>query len=124
MNKLGYAGLDPAPYYGRTITRAFANERQIKLTLDNEVTICLTDAGQSCCEYRYMTIEDNIEDLVGKKLTEISVREGGTREAEYDVHDIYFLHIKAEDECLVVANHNEHNGYYGGFDLTLTEEKA
>lgn len=107
-------------YYGRKIVAATLENDQIFLTFGDGVTIRIWDAGQSCCESRYMRTDDNPSDLAGKTLTEISVKQAPDVEGGYgDVHEVAFLEIQADGETVTFSTHNEHNGYYGGFELSL-----
>lgn len=90
------------------------------LTFEDGQRIAISDDDQSCCESRYMTTDDDLAKIVGGKLARIDVKEGeGKKDDDYGEHEIAFLEI-GTDECFVtVATHNEHNGYYGGFGLTI-----
>lgn len=111
-------------FYGKEIKEAVFNEDEIFLTFKDGVKVRIWDDGQSCCERRYMTTDDKIEDLVGKELKSIEVKEADSTEDEYgEPHEIAFLEIKTNDGSVVVETHNEHNGYYGGFGLSIDEVK-
>jgi len=125
-----------AEFYGRRIVAArmvdatkASDERHdgadgLILTFADGCVIRIWDNGQSCCENRYMTTDDDLNKIVGGVLTRIDVKEGDApkNDEEYGEHEIAFLEI-GTDECFVtVATHNEHNGYYGGFALTITIE--
>lgn len=115
---------NPSEYYGLRIVKASIGEKDICLIFDNGKEIIIKDDGQSCCESRYMTTDDNIENLVGGVLTRIKEKPGnyGT-EGEYDdVHETVFLEIGTDKGFVTIVNHNEHNGYYGGFALTIHEK--
>lgn len=108
-------------YCGRTITAATFSEEELRLTFSDGVTIRIWDNGQSCCEHRYMTCDDDVQDLVGRQLREIVVKEGPEGDSEYGEHQIAFLEIATDRNSVTVCTHNEHNGYYGGFGLSLDE---
>jgi len=40
-------------------------------------------------------------------------------DAEDECHEIMFVDIVTDKGNVQIVNHNEHNGYYGGFDVTL-----
>lgn len=115
-------------YYGRVIKTAVFNKagNDVRVTFEDGVTIRIWDDGQSCCESRYMTCDDSLSDLNGKTLLEINVKEGPETRGEYgDDHEIAFLEIKTTDGTSVsFATHNEHNGYYGGFGLSIDEVES
>lgn len=78
--------------------------------------IRLYDDGQSCCESRYMTTDDKLDDFVGATLTGVRIETAGNRAAEYDtVHEVQFLLVDTSKGTFTMESHNEHNGYYGGF---------
>lgn len=76
----------------------------------------LADEGQSCCESRYMTTDDDLESFVGKEVRGYDLREGPTVTGEYeDEHEVQFLIVQTTEGNITLETHNEHNGYYGGF---------
>lgn len=102
---------------------------------DNKVTIyfkdggctTITDIGQNCCEHRYFTFDDDQNDLIGKKLTEIQVNDNeynSVDDPECDVHESTFVNIVAENVTFSFTAHNEHNGYYSGFEVTIEENNG
>ncbi len=106
---------------GKTIT-------SIKLISDDTLGIGfkgghwlqLFDDGQSCCESRYMTVDDTQEELdyyIGSTLVNIEIADADDGDEGYEVHEIQFLRIITSIDTLVVSSHNEHNGYYGGFEI-------
>lgn len=108
-------------YYGRTICGAEIIDNRLRLTLDGGKEIEIWDDGQSCCESRYMTCDDDLKSLLGHKITRIETKAGPNTDAEYDVHEQVFVEVGTDKNFITIANHNEHNGYYGGFGLTITE---
>jgi hypothetical protein len=106
-------------YYGRKITAATFDNYDVRLTFEDGVTIHIWDNGQSCCESRYISSDDDISKLVGKTLKSIDVKDGSID----DEHEIAFLEFVTNEDgvVFVAASHNEHNGYYGGFGLSLDE---
>jgi hypothetical protein len=114
---------DPDEYVGRTIVAAFLEENKLKVRFEDGVTIHIWDDGQSCCENRYMTTDDDPACLVGRKLRAIQAKPGPEKtDPKYgDMHEIVFVEVQTDGDFITIANHNEHNGYYGGFGLTITE---
>lgn len=85
--------------------------------------IKMWDSGQSCCEARYMTTDDNLDDYIGATLLGAEIKDVPGHEDEYgEVHEIQFLDIKTSRGVFQMVNHNEHNGYYGGFCLEIATE--
>ena len=97
------------------------------LTFTDGSTLKMWDNGQSCCESRYMRTDDDLSSLAGTKLLKISIKQAEEAspdtESYDDCHDICFLEIQTDRGVVSLSNHNEHNGYYGGFDIAfqLTE---
>lgn len=82
----------------------------------------LFDDGQSCCESRYMTTDDDLSYFVGSILLDVEIKDGPDVEDEYEVHEIQFLEIKTDKGSFQMASHNVHNGYYGGFAIVAELE--
>lgn len=111
-------------YVGKRILGAEQQGNTLRLMLEG-VTIAISDQGQSCCEYRYMRTDDDLSALVGRVLTGIEeAPEAPTRDvSEYgDVKEAMFLNILTDQGLgAQFSFHNEHNGYYGGFSLSIAE---
>lgn len=113
-------------FYGRRIVSAEIKDDRLRIGFDDGEHIALWDNGQSCCESRYMTTDDNVADLVGKTLTLIEPKKHEEKDCEYGgSHEMVFIEIQAKARTKVttvtLVTHNEHNGYYGGFGLTITK---
>lgn len=81
-------------------------------------TLRLRDCGQSCCETRYMSTDDDLQSLVGQRFVCWTVKDVPDLENDdYNVHEIAFLELQTDQGFVTIANHNEHNGYYGGFSI-------
>jgi hypothetical protein len=57
-------------------------------------------------------------------LTSIEAKDGPNLEDAYGEHEQVFVEVVTTKGLITIANHNEHNGYYGGFALTTTEPKG
>ena len=78
----------------------------------------LRDEGQSCCERRYMRTDDNLGEFIGATLTNLEIREApDVDDGDGEAHEVQFLVVTTDRGSFTVSNHNEHNGYYGGFSL-------
>jgi hypothetical protein len=108
-------------YYGQKILAADMSEEKLVLTLSGGKKIRIWDDGQSCCEHRYMTTDDDVQSLVGHKLVRIEAKDGPDVENGED-HETCFIEIGTDDGFITITNHNVHNGYYGGFGLEISEE--
>ncbi len=84
--------------------------------------LTLADNGRSCCEARYITCDDDLACLSGKVLNSINLKEGPEETDEYgEPHETMFVEVQAADgTSVILTTHNEHNGYYGGFWITLS----
>lgn len=117
-----------ADFYGKTITAAelrgaekpgFHNyEDDLLLTFATGEQLRIYDGGQSCCESRYMRTDDDVQSLVGHILLRVTVKEASNLEGvNYGDHEQQFVEVSTTGGLITLVNHNEHNGYYGGFSL-------
>lgn len=88
----------------------------IKFRKENLV---VKDDGQSCCEHRYITIDDNLDDFIGAKFENIIEKELKEVDDDGEYHEMMFVDIKTSKGNIQLVTHNEHNGYYGGFWLVV-----
>lgn len=100
-------------------------EDRLILEFEDGTGLMIWDNGQSCCEARYMTTDDDLPYYVGSEFRGAEVRDAESREDEYgDVHELQFLLIHTGLGTFTIETHNEHNGYYGGFWLVVEEITA
>jgi hypothetical protein len=108
---------------GLTIVSAvLEHEFTLILTFADGTRLFLHDDGQSCCESRYITCDDGLETLVGGVLLNIQARPGPNliQQDEYrGDHDTMFVEVQGSTGFVTLTTHNQHNGYYGGFDLKI-----
>ncbi len=112
-------------YAGRTIAALAIDDNELKITFSDGSKISLVDDGQSCCEHRYMVCDDDLATFIDadtQAAGEVAPKEGEDNWGQ--THEIEFLHVKTSKGDITVANHNEHNGYYGGFSLIILQDKA
>lgn len=102
---------------GKTIASARLNKDadRLELRFVDGTGIYLKDEGQSCCENRYMSCDDDLADFTGATLSSVELRDAPSVDTQYDSHDVEFLAVITSNGEFTCANHNEHNGYYGGF---------
>ena len=101
---------------GKKITALALVDNELLFTFEDGSKVKLFDDGQSCCESRYMRTDDNLDYFVGGELMNAEVRDAPTEEDEYgECHEVQFLVVTTSKGAFTMANHNEHNGYYGGF---------
>lgn len=110
-------------FYGKTISSCdINNESLLSFKFDDGSFLTISD------EYlgsggRYMNTDDNLSDLVGGLLLGIVVEEGDTKERGIcDYVEEEFLKISTSSGFATVVNYNQHNGYYGGFDIRFNGE--
>ena len=108
--------------FGKTI-KAIALEHldpdELRIWFTDGTAIKVLDDGQSCCEQRYMTTDDDLSSFVGATLTDMEIADGPEIEEEYEAHEVQFLVVQTSLGAFTMETHNEHNGYYGGFYLIV-----
>lgn len=90
----------------------------LDFTFTDGSKLSLWDNGQSCCEHRYMETGDKLADFIGSELLGFELKEGPVENPDSEPHEIQFLDVKTSKGVFQMSNHNEHNGYYGGFSIT------
>lgn len=114
------------PFVGKHIASLSINgDNELLIDFDSGPSLCLYDNGQDCCEHRYMSTDDNLKYYVGSKFIGAELLDSppiniGDNE---DHHDIQFLVVKTSNGSFTMQNHNEHNGYYGGFSVKAKSVK-
>lgn len=110
---------------GGKITALSLSDDTVCVTLENVGSFKLYDNGQSCCEHRYMVTDDDLTQFVGGRLNDMEIKAADSIKGtnEYDeAHEVQFLRLITDRGNVVFSNHNEHNGYYGGFNITIDKE--
>lgn len=102
---------------GKTIAVVELRDDVLRFQFSDGSKLILRDEGQSCCESRYMTTDDDLSEYVGAKLLDAEIKDAPSVENEYEEHEVQFLEVKTDRGVFTMANHNEHNGYYGGFSI-------
>lgn len=83
----------------------------------------ISDEGQSCCENRYMSTDDDLSEFIGAKLLGAAIKDApDVDDYEWGLHEVQFLEVKTDRGVFTMASHNEHNGYYGGFSVRCAVE--
>ena len=118
-------------YIGKEIVQAsikYDDSGAIILEFSDNTALEIFDHSWQCIESRYLTIDDNIQDLVGGKLLSIKVREikkldtTDTKNFE-PCHEVAFVEIATDKDFVTFCTHVEYDGYYGGFVLSIKEVK-
>jgi hypothetical protein len=107
---------------GKKISRVWLAGDALHFRLEDGTGFRLSDEGQSCCESRYMVVDDDLEYHAGAVLKDVQLREAAPIEGEYEVHEVQFLEVHTDKGVISAATHNEHNGYYGGFWIVAKPE--
>ena len=116
--------VDVSGLFGQPISAIDLDEKTLTIVAGTK-KISLQDEGQSCCESRYMNTDDDLAYYIGATLTNIELADAPYEEDEYgSVHEVKFLRVITDRGVITVANHNEHNGYYGGFAIQASVTDA
>lgn len=101
---------------GKTIAHLAIIGDALTFTFDDGSVLRVEDTGQSCCENRYMTSDDDLPSYIGGTLSSMEVRDAPDVD-DGDVHEVQFLVVTTSKGDITCETHNEHNGYYGGFSI-------
>ncbi|MET7242943.1 hypothetical protein ABZT49_06200 [Methylobacterium sp. EM32] len=82
------------------------------------------DDGQRCCERRYLSCDDALQHFSGASFRGLEVRDVETGDSDDGCHEVQFFVVSTSLGTFTVASHNEHNGYYGGFDISAEFSEA
>lgn len=108
-------------YIGKTIAGFDKQDDCLTIKFNDGDQMQIIDAGQSCCEYRYIVYNDDLQDFVGDDLVdvvELGVVDRNSECGSYS-HDVVFVNVKTSKGTFTINAHNEHNGYYGGFCISI-----
>lgn len=101
---------------GKVIKRVVLHDDEVLVFEFTDGTgLRMFDDGQSCCEQRYMSTDDDLSDFKGTTLLDFELKVAPNVYDEYGEHEVQFLDVKTSNGVFQMANHNEHNGFYGGF---------
>ena len=97
----------------------------LHIRFEDETGLNFEDAERHCCEYRYMSTDcDDLKEYVSSRYIGYEVKDAPAVYEKYDVHEVQFLEVMTSVGPITMSMHNEHNGYYGGFSLKVTEISA
>ena len=100
---------------GKVIDAVYLSDNRLVFQFGDNTKLIMYDNGQSCCETRYMRTDDDLTEYYGATLLDFELKSAPNIEDEYGDHEVQFLDVKTSKGIFQMANHNEHNGYYGGF---------
>jgi hypothetical protein len=110
---------------GKRFMNVSLSENKLTFLFEDGTVLQLTDNAQSCCEKRWMSCDDELPKFDYDVLLDMEVRDASKVDHDdYDVHDEQFLIVTTSSGVFTVVDHNEHNGYYGGFDLSVVVPQA
>lgn len=110
---------------GKTILYAEMVDNGVVIHFYDYSSLHIMDVARHCCETRYVTTDDDIVSLNDSTLVDVKLLSGSSEIDEYDCSlDSMFLHIETSKGTVTFVNHNEHNGYYGGFDMEVVYKKV
>ena len=102
------------------VDERWARSDRLEFTMNDGSMFSLSDTGQSCCETRYMTIDDDLTPFLGSVFYGAEITSAETwHEGDDEPHDVQFADIHTSVGLFTIANHNMHNGYYAGFSLSV-----
>lgn len=109
--------------FGKVISNVVLSDDDLLIQFEDGTGLRFVDDGQSCCEHRYFTCDgDDLSEFIGAKYVEAFEKEAPEiGEDEYDVHEVMFLEVRTSRGSITISAHNEHNGYYSGFGITVKE---
>jgi hypothetical protein len=102
---------------GKKILGIKVDDSEVNIEFE-DCKLKLWDDGQSCCEHRYMVCDDDLSYYVGKEFLGAEIKDAPDGDDNGECHEVQFLEIITKDGVINIANHNEHNGYYGGFSIS------
>jgi hypothetical protein len=70
-----------------------------------------------------MRTDDDLKEHIGGKLLRVALKDAPPVEEGGNVHEVQFLEIETTKGIFTMSNHNQHNGYYGGFYVVATPER-
>jgi len=117
------------PYYGREIAaikldKSAYPDGVLFLRFTDGAGVKIYDDGRSCCEERYMHTDDELGDFIGATLLGAEIKSAPTQQGDWETHEMQFLHVTTSKGIFTVETHNKHNGYYGGFWMTVASDDA
>lgn len=105
---------------GKEIKSVRVSGDALSIVVDDGTKIEILDDGQCCCEDRHMSCDDDLSSYIGATILRFELADG-TDVADDSVvggvHNTQFLRVHTSKDLFTVVNHNEHNGYYGGFSI-------
>ena len=110
---------------GKIIKKVWLDKETNRLifSFEDESSLHVWDDGQTCCEERFMVSDDDLNYYSEARLLDFKVKSVPETEDDWCTHEIQFLDVKTSKGVFQIANHNVHNGYYGGFAIEASLNK-
>ena len=104
---------------GKEIRCVDLDERtnEIRIWFYDGPVLVIRDAGQSCCEHRYISTDDCVDEIYGDLISIDTVPVETVERGSFDVQECVFLKLVTNNGTSTFKCYNLHNGYYGGFDI-------
>jgi hypothetical protein len=112
---------------GKTITAlSLGDDDALHFEFSDGTKLRRYDAGQACCERRYMRTDDDLSTFVEANFLGAEIKDAPSVEMgdDYIKHDVQFLGITTDRGVFTMASHNERNGWYGGFTIRAEVEEV
>ena len=111
---------------GKMISNVSLVDNCLELSFEDGSNLKFYDDGQDCCEYRYFSCDgDDLSQFIGDNYIEAFVKDAPNIKEDDegdDYHEVCFLEVRTSRGTITISAHNEHNGYYGGFGITVSED--
>lgn len=79
------------------------------------------DDLQLCCENRWMTTDDDPSTIVGGRLLAVNKKPVEDYPDDGGSDEQMFVEVITDKGSITLCTHNEHNGYYGGFNVVVED---
>lgn len=109
---------------GRDIESLKLEDNMLVFGFKDHQSLFVWDDDRDCCEGRWMSTDDSLSAFIGATFLGMRLGEAKEVPAEHCVKEVQFLIIFTSLGEFTVANYNEHNGYYGGFDIGVERRWA
>ncbi|OAS22524.1 DUF7448 domain-containing protein [Methylobacterium platani] len=109
---------------GRVISSVAVEDDVLRFEFTDGSSLKVWDAADLFCERRYLSCDDTLQHFGGASFRGLEVRDAETGDGDDGCHEVQFLVVSTSLGTFTVASHNEHNGYYGGFDISAEFSEA
>lgn len=111
-------------FLGKTISSVSLTDNKVKFIFTDNTIMLLCDTDQQCCENRYFTTDDDLSEYSDSVLYNVIIKDCIYKNEYYPEEDnsnrdVQFLEVITNHGSITFASHNEHNGYYSGFNIEV-----